>query len=143
MKHATDYKTVSAGMGYCEQPSEQAPVSGRSDSEKKRMAYPRGLEPLTFWSVARRSIQLSYGYADFGCIGYFNKRAKELQVYTLKSIGQPKNSAPLDQCLIETFFHTTTGHIKMTHAVTGQHHIKVNAGKAKQGVDIFCFIKIN
>jgi len=30
---------------------------------------------------------LSYGYADFGCIGYFNKRAKELQVYTLKSIG--------------------------------------------------------
>lgn len=50
-------------MGYCEQPSEQAPVSGRSDSEKKRMAYPRGLEPLTFWSVARRSIQLSYRYA--------------------------------------------------------------------------------
>ena len=25
------------------------------------MAHPRGVEPLTSWSVARRSIQLSYG----------------------------------------------------------------------------------
>ena len=28
------------------------------------MAYPRGIEPLTSWSVAKRSIRLSYGYAD-------------------------------------------------------------------------------
>ena len=27
------------------------------------MAYPEGLEPPTFWSVAKCSIQLSYGYA--------------------------------------------------------------------------------
>ena len=26
----------------------------------KKMVRPKGLEPLTFWSVARRSIQLSY-----------------------------------------------------------------------------------
>ncbi len=29
-----------------------------------KMAYPRGIEPLTSWSVAKRSIRLSYGYAD-------------------------------------------------------------------------------
>ncbi len=29
----------------------------------ERMAYPEGLEPPTSWSVAKRSIQLSYGYA--------------------------------------------------------------------------------
>ena len=28
------------------------------------MAYPEGLEPPTSWSVAKRSIRLSYGYAD-------------------------------------------------------------------------------
>lgn len=27
------------------------------------VAYPEGLEPSTSWSVAKRSIQLSYGYA--------------------------------------------------------------------------------
>lgn len=27
------------------------------------MAYPEGLEPPTSWSVAKHSIQLSYGYA--------------------------------------------------------------------------------
>ena len=27
----------------------------------KKMVHPKGFEPLTFWSVARRSIQLSYG----------------------------------------------------------------------------------
>ena len=30
---------------------------------EKKMAYPEGFEPPTFWSVARHSIQLSYGYA--------------------------------------------------------------------------------
>ncbi len=28
------------------------------------MAYPEGLEPPTSWSVAKRSIQLSYGYVS-------------------------------------------------------------------------------
>ena len=32
-------------------------------NKDKKMAYPEGLEPPTFWSVARHSIQLSYGYA--------------------------------------------------------------------------------
>ena len=31
------------------------------------MAYPEGLEPPTPWSVAKYSIQLSYGYA-LGCL---------------------------------------------------------------------------
>ena len=29
------------------------------------MARPRGVEPLTFWSVVKRSIQLSYGRIFF------------------------------------------------------------------------------
>ena len=29
--------------------------------QDKKMVHPVGLEPATFWSVARRSIQLSYG----------------------------------------------------------------------------------
>jgi integrase len=37
------------------------PVS--SGGQDKEMAYPQGFEPRTFWSVARCSIQLSYGYA--------------------------------------------------------------------------------
>ena len=31
----------------------------------KKMVHPKGFEPLTFWSVARRSIQLSYGCTQF------------------------------------------------------------------------------
>ena len=31
------------------------------------MAYPEGLEPPTPWSVAKYSIQLSYGYATLSC----------------------------------------------------------------------------
>ena len=36
-------------------------LANRNEQSKCRLVHPAGFEPATFWSVARHSIQLSYG----------------------------------------------------------------------------------
>ena len=47
------------------------------------LVHPEGLEPATFWSVARRSIQLSYGCLTFYNIaassGFFKRTFAEIR----------------------------------------------------------------
>ena len=50
------------------------------------LARPEGLEPLAFWSVARRSIQLSYGRISSAIAenGKYNSTVKrKMQVFSL------------------------------------------------------------
>src|SRR5712671_4048973 len=48
----------------------------RSDGMERKMARPGGLELPTFWFVARRSIQLSYGRA---VNKYYHRLARRIQ----------------------------------------------------------------
>ncbi len=53
-----------AGEGPSAKPTPDTTCQRESpEGNEKKMAYPEGFEPPTSWSVARHSIQLSYGYA--------------------------------------------------------------------------------
>ncbi len=56
------------------------------------MVYPEGLEPPTSWSVAKHSIQLSYGYTrELKSIAMVRSRDKRLAFYSDRFGGQGTN----------------------------------------------------